>query len=224
MPRSKNSTHRIWCDTCGRYRWVGPQTDYTHQCRKATGTYTIHPSRTMHWRHPNTGIVGVSNTIAAGLAYADAGYKPIGRRKIRNKYIPGYTCGGPDHPCDCATYNRIINGRQALIPEEKIMNVCRECKQTIPNRKAQYCDNGVCGRMHAQRASKIRHGLIPPHVCPMKARMLAQCVGCQTDCRQCHNTHRAELCARGRRVTLRGQTRRRHVVPADCRECPHIST
>jgi hypothetical protein len=102
------------------------------------------------------------------------------------------------------------------------MNNCRECKTPLSG-KQQYCDNNVCGRMHAQRAHKARKGLISQRHCSTKAQTLQACAGCGLDCTQCHNTHPARPCALTRRVRVRGQLRQRCVVPADCKACPHAS-
>lgn len=106
-------------------------------------------------------------------------------------------------------------------------NVCRECKQPLSDRR-QYCANGLCGRMHAQRASKVRRGLIRPRHCPARAQALQACAGCllapspaAKACDQCHNLYPARPCGLARRVRYHGQTRQRRVVPIDCKECPH---
>ena len=98
-------------------------------------------------------------------------------------------------------------------------HVCRECKRPCPPHR-NYCDNNVCGRMHAQRASKQRRGLIPPRPCALKAAMLARCNECTWPCEQCHNVAPARVCARARQVRVRGQRRIRIVCPRDCKECP----
>jgi hypothetical protein len=102
-----------------------------------------------------------------------------------------------------------------------VRTYCKECKEVLPadgsKRGRQYCDNGICGRMHAQRASKARRGLISPRRCPAPHL----CAGCKGDCAQCHNTHPARPCALARRVRYQGHERLRRVVPIDCKECAH---
>jgi hypothetical protein len=97
------------------------------------------------------------------------------------------------------------------------MNLCRECKQPAP-RGRKYCGE-LCGRMYAQRAYKTRKGLISVRPCPAPYRCPAACPA--DACGQCHNTHPARPCAMAHSVRLRGHTRQRRVVPADCRACGH---
>jgi hypothetical protein len=103
--------------------------------------------------------------------------------------------------------------------------LCRECKQQLPPDGAkhprQYCDNDLCGQMHAQRASKARRGRASVRPCKIKAEMLTQCESCPIDCEICHNTHTARLCPLGRRVRWHNTYRQRLIVPVDCKECAH---
>ena len=94
-----------------RPRWAGGG-------RARPGSYTIRAGRNMHWRHPDTGAVGASNTLQGGLAYVDAGFCPLGRRKLlRHVYTaPRYTLGGPNRLCTQRAYLRVLYRHAAIVP------------------------------------------------------------------------------------------------------------
>ena len=87
-------------------RWVGGGRD-------PVGTYTIRAGRRMHWRHTATGALGISETIPDGLAYVDAGYEHIGRRRMPT-IAPRYTMGHPDKWCNRKSFLRVLYGNGAI--------------------------------------------------------------------------------------------------------------